>query len=120
MGTTLSDLGILEREDNFSNMTSAVKYFVLAGALLVIGWLLAWKTQMLKYFTAINQINTNFIFMKVVFSVSSLPILVNGLCQQAKITSSTLGGHPMVHQFQSKETSSVLSCDISNDDKFIV
>merc|ERR1719419_1252753 len=43
--TTLSDLGISEREDSFSNMTSAVKYFVLAGAPLVIGWLLAWRTH---------------------------------------------------------------------------
>merc|ERR1719348_56696 len=68
--TTLSDLGISEREDSFSSMTSAVKYSVLDTAPLAIGWPLVWRIPTWRSFIQPNQTNTNFIFMKAVSSAS--------------------------------------------------
>merc|ERR1719322_2219904 len=49
--TTLSGLGISEKEDSSSNTTLAVKSSVLDGAQLVTGWLWVWRTLMSRFFT---------------------------------------------------------------------
>merc|ERR1711923_371496 len=53
--TTLSGLGISEKEGSFSSMTLAAKSSVLYGAPQEIGWLWVWRTLMWKFFTATNQ-----------------------------------------------------------------
>merc|ERR1719450_1785312 len=85
--TTLSGLGISEKEDSFSNTTLAVKSSVLAIVLLVTGWLWVWRTLMSRFFTATNQKNTNLIFTKAVYSASNLPTLASGSCRPARTTS---------------------------------
>merc|ERR1719483_247198 len=79
------DLGTLEKDDSYSSMTLVHRYSVLVIALLVIGWLSAWRTVTWKCYTPTNQTSTSYIFMRVVFCLSSLPTVVNGSSQQAKI-----------------------------------
>lgn len=106
------------------------------------GWLLAWKIHMWKFCMHQNRTSISCICMRAVCCRCDLPPVANGSFPLAKTTCLTHGEHLMVpvysrwvnwfhinsnqyiiipvYNLQSKETSSVLSCDISTDDKYIV
>merc|ERR1719322_2291864 len=79
--TTLSGLGISEKEDSFSNTTLAVKSSVLGSAPLVIGSLWVWRTPTLRFFMLQSLKNTNSTCTKAVFCLSNMQTVANGSCR---------------------------------------
>ncbi len=101
--TTQSDPGTFERAASCNSMTSSLKSSVWVTVRLVIGLQLAWKAQMWKCSAPPSLTSISYTFMKVVYSLSSLPIVENGLSQLERTICWMLGGHPMEPQFSSQK-----------------
>ena len=84
--TTRSARGTSEREDNSSNMTSAVRYSALAGVPPETGWQWGWRTAMLKSSTLLSRTSISSISTRAVSSASSSPTAASGSCRRARTT----------------------------------
>ncbi|PIO38608.1 hypothetical protein AB205_0189400 [Aquarana catesbeiana] len=76
--TTLCDPGTCVKDDSYNNMTSHHRSSPWDTVQLVNGWQWAWRTVTWRCCMSPSQINTSYIFMKAVYSPSSL-LIVNGL-----------------------------------------
>ncbi|XP_051495882.1 transducin-like enhancer protein 1 isoform X2 [Apus apus] len=133
--TTRCGAGTCGRGVSCSSMTSAPRSSPWGTAQQESGWQWAWRAAMWRSCMSPSQTSTSCTSTRAVSSPSSLPPVVGTSPACAWAASSpgkwfvSTGKDNLLNAwrtpygasiFQSKETSSVLSCDVSTDDQFIV
>ena len=103
--TTRSARGTSEREDNSSNMTSAVRYSALVTVPPETGYLSAWRTAMWKFSIPANLKNISSISTKAASCPLNTRTAASGSCPLVRTISSTPGGLRTEPQYSSRRKS---------------